>query len=215
MRLTPDQLRRIHALRREVRLNDARPNDGRCGNVAAAIAAEFGWPRECGYLRLRDGSVSWVHCWNRADDDTVIDATSDQFGDLWVGDTAVLPAGDGMADHYLPNPRDWTLTRQDAADRPTILVCHSDDDQETQLIRVDDPQNPWHSLTQQTLELLTGWTLDDRLVRIATHALRARLSTAGHASTSTLIRPLVTESIQHFGRRNPEPWIANEFMEQD
>ncbi len=85
-------LQRILELRREVRLADARPNDGRCGNVAAAIAAEFGWKRECGYLRLRDGSVSWVHCWNRVDDVGIVDATADQFGSLWLGDVAVIEA---------------------------------------------------------------------------------------------------------------------------
>ncbi len=87
-------LQQILELRRQVRVADARPNDGRCGNVAAAITGEFGWMRECGYLRLRDGSVSWVHCWNRVGDAGIVDATADQFGSLWLGDVPVIEARD-------------------------------------------------------------------------------------------------------------------------
>jgi hypothetical protein len=35
----------ILTLRRRVRFQDGRPYDARCSKVAAALEAEFGWPR--------------------------------------------------------------------------------------------------------------------------------------------------------------------------
>lgn len=204
-------IRRIYELRRGVRLADARPNDGRCGNVAAAIENEFGWTRECGYLRLLDGSVNWVHCWNRVDEGGIVDATADQFGDLWLGDVVAIDADDASASHYLPNPQEWILRPGSESGNPTSLVCTLGGDE--RLIVAHDLDHPWPSLARETLRLVTGWDLNDQLVGVAARALRAKITTTAETSTSHLIRPLVTESIQDFGRRTPDPWIAAEFRD--
>jgi GNAT superfamily N-acetyltransferase len=56
MRLPVDQIDRIRALRRQVRLS-APSLDGRCGAVSDAIARRFGLTRRWGHLLLLDGSV--------------------------------------------------------------------------------------------------------------------------------------------------------------
>jgi hypothetical protein len=211
MILGSDTVRRILELRRTVRLTDARPNDGRCGPVAAAIETELGWQRECGYLRLLDGSVSWVHCWNRMDTGVIVDATADQFGDLWLGGVAVLAADHELIDRYLPDPADWALIPQGPAARPEGLLCQSGD--ESRLIRADDLGRPWSYLTRESLRLVTGWSLGNRQIDLAARALRAKLTSEGEVSTATLIRPLVTQSILHLGGQGLEPWVAVEFQE--
>lgn len=211
MVLDVDVVQRLLDLRRVVRLADGRPNDGRCGNVSAAIEVEFGWKRECGYLRLLDGSVSWVHCWNRLDSGAIVDVTADQFGDLWSGDIVALEAGDGLIDRYLPDPREWKLTPQGSVTRPDALECRCGD--EARLIRVDDRACPWMSLARESLRLVTGWQLGDSLVDLAARSLRAQLISVGFASTTLLIRPLVTASIQHLAVQGTKPWIAVEFNE--
>lgn len=95
----PTTLERIRRLRAEVRLRDARPNDGRCGRVAEALETEFGWQRQSGYLKLLDESVSWVHCWNLLDDGSILDATADQFQDLWHGDVIMINSADPRRSH--------------------------------------------------------------------------------------------------------------------
>jgi hypothetical protein len=55
----------ILTLRRRVRFQDGRPYDARCSKVAAALEAQFGWPRRFGRLRLLDARVCWQHCWNQ------------------------------------------------------------------------------------------------------------------------------------------------------
>lgn len=64
------------AIRRRVRLASGRP-DGRCGKVAEAIAAELGWAYRWGHLRLLDGEICGIHCWNQLPDGRVVDATAD------------------------------------------------------------------------------------------------------------------------------------------
>jgi hypothetical protein len=65
----------ILTLRQRVRFQDSRPYDARCSKVAAALEAQFGWPRKFGRLRL-------------------LDATADQFESRWLGDLVVLEASD-------------------------------------------------------------------------------------------------------------------------
>lgn len=206
-------LRRIYELRAEVRRRDARPNDGRCGNVSAALEAEFGWLGQWGYLRLLDGTVSWVHCWNRLADGTIVDATADQYQDLWLGDVVTVRPSSPMAANYLHAPREWELHfgRGSMGEHPRCLRCVSDAD--VQILEPDDPDHPWPSLARAVLRVLTGWNLDDDLVELAARALRAKAATCDVTSTAELTRPLLTASIQHLGSRAKQPWIAAEFLE--
>src|ERR671932_709523 len=86
-------LEQVRAIRRRVRLASGRP-DGRCGKVAEAIQAELGWAYRWGHLRLLDGGICWIHCWNELPDGTVVDATADQFEERGLGDVAVLSPTD-------------------------------------------------------------------------------------------------------------------------
>lgn len=140
-----------------------------------------------------------------------MDATADQFGPLWTDDPAVINANDNSMSCYLPNPRGWTLRPGSSNEAPTELICTSGDDE--RVVHAHDVDHPWPALTREVLRVVTGWDLNDQLVAIAARALRAKLATATEASTDHLIRPLVTESIQHFARTSPAPWIAAEFRE--
>jgi len=200
-------LGRICRLRRDVRLRDARPNDGRCGNVAAALDASLGWEKQWGYLKLLDGTVSWVHCWNRMPDGTIIDATADQYHDLWLGDVVAVPPGDPHAAHYRNAPPQWEL-RFDARD-PSAILCSAEADRVT--LRAQGDENPWPSLAAQVLKLLTGWDLHDGLVMLAARTLRGKAQTGDFATTEELVRPLLTEHIEHLARHRGHTWIANEF----
>ncbi len=206
-------LRRIYEVRGEVRRRDARPNDGRCGNVTKALEAEFGWPGQSGYLRLLDGSVSWVHCWNRLDDGTIVDATADQYQGLWLGDVVILDGSNPMAANYLHVPRRWELHFDRDANTGQIqqMRCVSDD--EVQIIVPDDRGKPWLSLTRGVLTLVTGWDVNDDLVGLAARALRGKASLADSLSSSDLTTPLILASIQHIAKHSLPPWIAAEFRE--
>lgn len=206
-------LRRIYAVRSEVRRQDARPNDGRCGNVTKALESEFGWPGQWGYLRLLDGSVSWVHCWNRLDDGTIVDATADQYQGLWLGDVVILDGSNPPATNYLHEPRKWELRflRNAATGRIEGLECLFGN--EVRIVAPEDVDRPWMSLTRAVLALVTGWELDDDLVGLAARALRGKASLAETLSTSDLTSPLILASIQHIAKHSTSPWIAAEFRE--
>ncbi len=134
----PDVRRRIAELRAEVRLRDARPNDGRCGHVAEALETEFGWSRRSGYLLLLDRTVSWVHCWNQLDDGTIIDATADQFQELWLGEVITIEPSSPRWSHYLAGPAEWHLLPRCADDgRPTV-TCRSGD--EVRVLSAEDSE---------------------------------------------------------------------------
>jgi hypothetical protein len=94
---------RVRAIRRRVRLESGRP-DGRCGKVAEAIAAELGWAYRWGHLRLLDGGICWIHCWNQLPDGTIVDATADQFEERWLSDVVVLSPDDPLHAHYRAAP---------------------------------------------------------------------------------------------------------------
>jgi len=84
----------ILTLRQRLRFQDSRPYDARCSKVAAALEAQFGWPRKFGHPRLLDARVCWQHCWNQLADGRLLDATADQFESRWLGDLVVLEASD-------------------------------------------------------------------------------------------------------------------------
>jgi hypothetical protein len=209
--LALDVLQRIHAVRRSVRLRDGRPNDGRCGNVTSALSSALGWAGESGYLRLLDGTVSWVHCWNRLPDGTIVDATADQYQELWLGDVAVVAPDDPMAGHYLSAPRTWSLVFEPSSDGLGV-VCTSGPCVRT--VRSSLPR-PWVSLTRDVLLVVTGWELPDELVEVAARALRAKASTGSEWSSEELVHLLLIWSIQRSGSRGGGrlPWIAAEFLE--
>ena len=206
----PAVLRRIHELRAEVRRRDARPNDGRCGNVSSALEAEFGWQGQHGYLKLLDGTVSWVHCWNRLPDGTIVDATADQFQGLWLGDVVTVDSSDPLVGNYLHDPREWEIHfRPTAGERIDSVECVAGG--EVRVLTADDPDRPWRSLAGGVLQVVTGWVLADDVVDLAARVLRAKAATAATASTEDVVHPLLIASIQHFG--GGRPWIAPEFRE--
>jgi hypothetical protein len=208
--IDPAVLRRIYAVRREVRLRDARPNDGRCGNVTSALSSEFGWAGEWGYLRLLDDTVSWVHCWNRLPDGTILDATADQYQDLWLGDVVVLPATDPLAANYLHAPATWEL-RFDQFDGGPSVVCVAGDDVRTVTCEVE---RQWESLARGVLRVVCGWELPSDLVDLAARALRARASAETRWTSAELTHVLLNRGIQHLGNRGElRPWVAAEFLD--
>lgn len=198
---------RIYALRRDVRLRDARPNDGRCGNVAAAISDALGWEQKYGYLHLLDGTVSWVHCWNKLPDGTLVDATADQFGELWLGDVVAIPPSDPHAARYRHAPEQWELRfeRQESL----AIACSSQTEQVT--VRAEISEKPWLALAEQVLVLLTGWHLHGDVISLAARTLRAKAASSDVTTTEALIRPLVTEHIEHLARHRGQSWVGEEF----
>lgn len=202
----PAVLRRIYEVRGEVRRRDARPNDGRCGNVTSALKSEFGWESRHGYLRLLDGTVSWVHCWNQLADGTTVDATADQFQGLWLGDIVVIDPSDPKSANYHHAPRTWEIRFG-----PGRLTCTSDERSET--VESPDTDRQWTILATSVLKLITGWELAGELVGLAARTLRARASVAESISSAELTHPLLIWSIQHLGRQSTPAWIAAEFQE--
>jgi len=83
----------ILTLRRQVRFQDGRPDDARCSKVAAALEAQFGWPRKSGRLRLLIGRVCWLHCWNQLADGRILDAVRDSVEEH----DAAMPCASWMA----------------------------------------------------------------------------------------------------------------------
>lgn len=110
---------------------------------------------------------------------------------------------------YLPDPQEWDLKPAGPVHAPEGLICARTGRE--RLLLVEDPARPRLSLARAALHLVTGWKLNEPPAQIAARALRARLESAGVASTADLVRPLVTESIQHLGRQSAHAWTAAEF----
>lgn len=150
--------------------------------------------------------MSWVHCWNRLADGTIVDATADQFQGLWLGDVITIDPVDPMSANYRHAPREWEFHFDQ--DSPHQVTCHSGDD-----VRLTLREDTWTSRAHAVLELLTGWELNDELVELAARVLRAKTSTADVISSAELTHPLLIWSIQHLGKQSTPPWIAAEFRE--
>jgi hypothetical protein len=154
-----EQIGRVRAIRRRVRLASGRP-DGRCGKVAEAIQAELGWAYRWGHLRLLDGGICWIHCWNQLPDGTVVDATADQFEERWLGDVAVLSPGDPLHPCYRSAPPGhlfWTV----GAGRRRLLARRAGSDgqfepDEEELATAPDTRRGWIELGARAVEVHSG-----------------------------------------------------------
>lgn len=114
MPLPRETIEAIRSLRQEVRLT-AGCLDGRCGAVSQALQDELGLLQRWGHLRLLDGAVCWLHCWNETADGSIVDATADQFEALFPGDILVLEPGDPLAGRYLASPPGRSFDVQECA----------------------------------------------------------------------------------------------------
>ena len=141
----------ILTLRRRVRFQDGRPYDARCSKVAAALEAQFGWPRRWGRLRLLDARMCWQHCWNQLADGRILDATADQFESRWLGDIVVLEASDPHATAYQPAPP-WTFTLREQ--EGVIELDAVSDGAEGHDAAM--PCASWTAAARQVLTMMTG-----------------------------------------------------------
>jgi hypothetical protein len=156
-------------LRRRARFQDGRPYDARCGRVAVALEAQFGWPRRFGRLHLLDSRLCWQHCWNQLADGSILGATADQFESRWLGDIVVLEALDPHAMAYQPAPP-WTFTLQEQEAVIELAAVRAVSDGHDASM----PCASWMAAARQMLTMMMGWRLPDDLVDYAARALRVR-----------------------------------------
>ncbi len=198
----------ILTLRQRVRFQDGRPYDARCSKVAAALEAQFGWPRMFGRLRLLDSRVCWQHCWNQLADGRILDATADQFESRWLGDIVVLAADDPHAKAYQPAPPLWTFTlrEQEAVVELDAVRAVSD------WHNVAMPCASWMAAARQVLTMMTGWSLPDDIVDYAARALRVG-SWLRQAMTSGQLDDLLTMyEWAHATAARGGPWMSSEYV---
>ena len=181
------ELEKARAIRRRVRLESGRP-DGRCAKVAEAIEVELGWAYRWGHLRLLDGGICWIHCWNQLPDGTVVDATADQFEERWLGDMAVLPPSDPLHASYRPAPPGhlfWTV-RTGRQRRLLVRRARADGEfepVEEELATAPATQAGWAALGARAVQVHSGWQLPAWIGREAGDRLR-EADTAGRALPS-------------------------------
>jgi hypothetical protein len=182
----PADLERVRAIRRRVRLESGRP-DGRCGKVAEAIAAELGWTYRWGHLRLLDGGICWIHCWNQLPDGTIVDATADQFEERWLGiseaGVVVLSPGDPLYTHYRSAPPGHLFrtvkegATRSAGTRLRLLARRAGPDGqfepvEDELASGPDTRQGWTELGARAVQVHSGWQLPEWIGREAGERLR-------------------------------------------
>lgn len=171
-----ENLERVRGVRRRVRLACGRP-DGRCGKVAEAIEAELGWAYRWGHLRLLDGGICWIHCWNQLLDGTIVDATADQFEELWLGDVVVLPSDDPHHACYRPAPPGHLFRTVGAGRRLRLLARRAGpngelEPDEEELATAPDTRQGWIELGARAVEVHSGWRLPEWIGREAGDRLR-------------------------------------------
>jgi len=197
----------ILTLRQRVRFQDGRPYDARCSKVAAALEAQFGWPRQWGRLRLLDSRVCWQHCWNQLADGRILDATADQFESRWLGDLVVLEASDPHATAYQPAPPLWTFTLREQEEDIELDAVRDG----TQGHGAAMPCASWMAAARQALVMMTGWSLPDDIVDYAARALRVR-ALLGESMTSEQLDELLTMyEWAHAAATRGGPWISSEY----
>jgi hypothetical protein len=197
----------ILMLRRRVRFQDGRPYDARCSKVAAALEAQFGWPRRWGRLRLLDSRVCWQHCWNQLADDRILDATADQFESRWLGDIVVLAADDPHAMAYQPAPPPWTFTLWE---RETVIELDAVRDG-TEGHDIAMPCASWMAAALQVLTMMTGWSLPDDIVDYAARALRVRSWLRQPMTSGQLDDFLTMYEWAHATAARGGPWMSLEY----
>src|SRR5712692_10465561 len=147
----------ILTLRQRVRFQDGRPYDARCSKVAAALEAQFGWPRMFGRLRLLDSRVCWQHCWNQLADGRLLDATADQFESRWLGDIVILEASDPHAAASQSAPPGWTFTLREQEEGIELVAVQDGGKGRDVVVSWAN----WMAAARQVLTLMTGWSLPD------------------------------------------------------
>lgn len=177
MTVTPTEIEQALAIRRRVRLASGRP-DGRCGKVSETIAAELGWAYRWGHLRLLDGGMCWIHCWNQQPDGTVVDATADQFEERWLGSVVVLPLGDEHHANYHPAPPGHLYRVERSEQRLRLLARRAlaqgqFDPNEHELATAPDHATGWAELGARAVRVHSGWLLPAWIGQEAGERLRA------------------------------------------
>jgi hypothetical protein len=156
----------------------------RCGKVAEAVDAELGWAYRWGHLRLLDGGICWIHCWNDLPDGTIVDATADQFEERWHDDVAVLSPANPLYTHYRPAPPGHLFRVMRAGSHLRLLVRGAGrgarsagrgefEPPEEEVAAAPDTAEGWTELGAHAVEIHSGWQLPDWITREAGERLRA------------------------------------------
>jgi hypothetical protein len=211
--MTPAEEQLVRSLRTEVRVRDGRPDDGRCGHVADAICGRLGWKKQWGHLLLFDGSVCWVHCWNRRPDGILVDATADQFEERWPGDILVLAPDDPRAGHYQHAPPAWTFRTAGAPGGGVALFARREGAAHEELLVGAESAtgaSGWYMLARATLAAMVPWATDPRWSATPARVLRARHA-SGQETTSQELQGILAMETYLAAVKRGGPWLAPEF----
>jgi hypothetical protein len=214
--VTAAEIEQAAAIRRRVRLASGRP-DGRCGKVAEAIAAELGWTYRWGHLRLLDGGICWIHCWNQLPDGAIVDATADQFEERWLGAVVVLPVGDARHANYRPAPPGHLFRVVRSEHRLRLLarrglVQGQFDPAEQELAAAPDTARGWAELGARAVQVHSGWPLPAWINQEAGERLRAA-EAAGLALPSRELEFALDAAAQQRRNRSHGEWTSPEWRE--
>jgi hypothetical protein len=166
-------------------------------------------------LLLLDGSVCWVHCWNRRPDGLLVDATADQFEERWPGDILVLAPDDPRAAHYLHAPPAWTFRTADAPGGGGVaLSVRREGAEHGELLATAEPAASaatWYRLARAALAAMVPWDLDPRWWATPARVLRARHGTGQETTSQELHGVLAMETYLAAAVARGGPWLAPEF----
>jgi hypothetical protein len=216
MMMTPAEIERALAIRRHVRLASGRP-DGRCGQVSEAIAAELSWAYRWGHLRLLDGGICWIHCWNQLPDGTIVDATADQFEERWLGPVAVLPGREARHANYRPAPPAH-LFRVVRGDQEIRLLVRCDRNQgggdadEQELVTAPATLAGWAAVGAHAVQVHSGWQLPAWINEEAGEHLRAAEAT-GQALPSRALEFALDATDRQRRNASHGEWTSPEWRE--